>query len=310
MRKKDLTKVQIAVLMGGTSSEREVSLNSGRKVVEALTSLNCKVKAVDVQDLDFALPSKTEVVFIALHGTGGEDGVIQGILEKKGVPFTGSDAKTSRLAFDKIASKKVFRLKGIPTAGDVVLEKSDWKGKLDFGVKCPCVVKPSCEGSSIGVYIVKSEDQLKEAIEGAFKLGDTLLIEDFIEGREFTVGIIGEQVLPVVEISPKSGWFDYKNKYTPGATEETVPAKIPEKLAHKLQDIALASHKALGCRDLSRTDIRVDAEDNIYVLEVNTIPGMTATSLLPQAAAAAGITFPHLCLELIRLAMNRKEKAT
>jgi D-alanine-D-alanine ligase len=309
MNKIDFSKIHIAVLMGGFSSEREVSLNSGRKVVEALRSQKCRVSDVDVRDLEFSIPADTDVAFIALHGTGGEDGVIQSILEKKGLPFTGSDSETSRLAFDKVAAKEVFRQKGLSTPADVVIHRNQWKGSLEeFSISCPCVVKPSCEGSSIGVFIVKEKEELASAIDGAFKKGDTLLIEDFIEGREFTVGILGEKPLPVIEIRPKNGWFDYKNKYTAGATEEIVPAPISEKLAIRLQNDALAAHRVLGCRDLSRSDFRMDAKENIYLLEVNTIPGMTETSLLPQAAAAAGINFPHLCLELIGLALNRKEK--
>ncbi len=301
--------LKIAVLMGGFSSEREVSLNSGRRVAEALRSLGCVVEEVDVRDENFSIPSGMDVVFVALHGTWGEDGAVQTILEKCGVRFTGSDSKTSRLAFDKVAAKKVFREHGLATPRDVVLRRQDLNGS-DPGLvfDCPCVVKPSREGSSIGVRIVQRESEMKEALAVAFGRDDTVLVEEYIAGRELTVGVLKDRALPVIEIRPKSGWFDYKNKYTEGATEEIVPAPIDAALARQVQDDALKAHRALGCRDFSRSDFRVDACGKSWLLEVNTIPGMTATSLLPRAAAADGITFPHLCLALVEQALKRRGK--
>ena len=303
----DSSKLKIAVLMGGFSSEREVSLNSGRRVSEALRSLGCTVAEVDVRDENFSIPPDMDVVFVALHGTWGEDGAVQSILEKRGVAFTGSDSKTSRLAFDKIAAKKVFREHGLATPRDVVLEKQSFNGSgpvVEFSG--PCVVKPSREGSSIGIRIVQKKSEMKDALTLAFGRDDMVLVEEYIAGRELTVGILEDRALPVIEIRPKSGWFDYKNKYTEGATDEIVPAQIDAALAKRVQDDALKAHRVLGCRDLSRSDFRVDDSGKHWLLEVNTIPGMTATSLLPRAAAADGITFPQLCMALVEQASKRR----
>lgn len=300
----DPSRLCVAVLMGGFSSEREVSLNSGRRVTEALRGLGFRVEEVDVRDVRFQVPSATDVVFVALHGTGGEDGVVQAILEERGLAFTGSDSKSSRRAFDKVESKKVFREHGLATPADVVLRKGAKPGRVPFGF--PRVVKPSREGSSIGVRIVEAESAMEEALALAFSRDDTVLVEEFIAGRELTVGILGERALPVVEIRPKSGWFDYHNKYTAGATDEIVPARIDDALARRVCDDALKAHRSLGCRDFSRADFRVDEAGRSFLLEVNTIPGLTATSLLPQAAAAEGITFPKLCLALVEQALRRK----
>jgi D-alanine-D-alanine ligase len=298
--------LKVAVLLGGFSAERDVSLRSGKAAATALRSIGVTVEEVDVKDENFTLPSGIQAAFLALHGTGGEDGVVQGILERQGVIFTGSGSEASKLAFDKIEAKKVFRKVGLPTAGDVVFSLSDWeklKGSVDL--KYPRVVKPSCQGSSIGVRIVKNAEEMDGAIQEAFAKDTRVLVEEFISGREFTVGILGERVLPVVEIRPKAGWYDYTNKYTKNATEYLVPAPIDQALEHQLQDLALKAHHSLGCRDLSRSDFLVDAKGNTYLLEVNTIPGMTETSLLPKAAAAAGISFPQVCLTLIEQALNR-----
>lgn len=303
----DDMKLKIAVLMGGFSSEREISMRSGRKVAAALRSVGYCVEEVDVRSEQFEIPKKVDVVFIALHGTGGEDGVVQSILEKQGILFTGSGSEASHLAFDKVAAKKIFREYGLSTPRDVVWDKKQFdsaklKNKLDY----PVVVKPSRQGSSIGIQIVEREEQLKSALQEAFEKDSVVLIEEFIEGRELTVGILGEEALPVVEIRPKSGWFDYHNKYTEGATEELVPAPIGSSLKQQVQTQALKAYRILGCRDMSRVDFRVDCQGQTYLLEVNTIPGLTDTSLLPKAAAARGITFPNLCLALVKCALNRK----
>lgn len=302
--------VKIAVLMGGVSSERDVSLRSGKRVAEALRSLGCFVKEVDVKDDNISLPDGTEIAFLALHGTGGEDGQIQLLLEKYGIPFTGSGSKASRLAFDKVEAKNLFRQYHLLTPQDVVIDRHRWREGLPsipFGY--PMVVKPSAQGSSIGVRIIQQQQEILPAIEEAFKSDDVVLVEEFIEGRELTVGILADKPLPVVEIRPKSGWYDYHNKYTEGATEELVPAPIDEHLREKVQEEALRAHRILGCRDLSRADFRLDAEGKTYILEVNTLPGMTSTSLLPTAAAAAGITFPKLCLALVERALNCGKKS-
>jgi len=306
---KNPEELKIAVLMGGFSSEREVALSGGRRVAAALRSLGCLVDEVDVRDENFSLPVETEVAFLVFHGKWGEDGGIQSILEKNGIPFTGSDSKASRIAFDKVMSKALFRKVGLATARDAILQKGNWKnGNTEVSLDYPLVVKPSREGSSIGIFIVRKEEQLKTAILQAFEKDDVILIEEFIDGPELTVGILNDRALPVIEIRPKTGWYDYANKYTEGATDELVPAPIDFSLAQKVQENALKAHHILGCRDMSRADFRVDAGGTPYILEVNSIPGMTGTSLLPRAAAAAGITFPHLCLTLVGRAFERGGK--
>ncbi len=303
----DDTELKIAVLMGGFSSEREISMRSGRRVAIALRSIGYCVEEVDVRNEQFEISKKVDVVFIALHGTGGEDGVVQSILEKQGIVFTGSGSQASHLAFDKVAAKKIFREHGLFTPRDVVWDKKQFDGaKLKSKLDYPVVVKPSRQGSSIGIQIVEREEQLESALQEAFEKDSVVLIEEFIEGRELTVGILGEEALPVIEIRPKSGWFDYHNKYTEGATDELVPAPIGSSLRQHVQTQALKAHRILGCRDMSRVDFRVDCQGQTYLLEVNTIPGLTDTSLLPKAAAARGITFPNLCLALVECALNRK----
>jgi D-alanine-D-alanine ligase len=246
------------------------------------------------------------VAFVALHGTWGEDGTIQSILEKRGVPFSASGSEACRVAFDKVAAKKIFRGAGLATPAEVVLRGRETIPSSDrFAFGFPRVVKPAREGSSVGVAIVKDAAAMEQAVAAAWKLDDLVLIEEFIAGREMTVGVLGDEALPVVEIHPKNGWYDYTNKYTAAATEYLVPAPIGEGLARRLQEAALKAHRALGCRDVSRTDFRLDKDENFYLLEVNTIPGMTATSLLPKSAAAAGISFPQLCLVLVERALAR-----
>lgn len=292
--------------MGGDSAERAVSLNSGQRVAEALRAQGCRVTTMDRRGGALDLPAGTEAVFIALHGTGGEDGEVQALLEKRGIPFTGSGSKASRLAFDKVAAKRVFREHGLGTPRELVLQKNQWNGDhTESPAGWPVVVKPSRQGSSIGIRIVEQREQMSAALRAAFEQDDTVLVEEFIAGRELTVGIFEERALPVIEICPKQGWFDYHNKYTEGATDELVPAPIEPALAQRVQAEALQAHRILGCRDMSRADFRVDADGRTWLLEVNTIPGMTATSLLPKAAAAAGIDFANLCLALVRSALKR-----
>ncbi len=299
-------KTGIAVLMGGCSSEREVSLRSGQAAAVALRSAGCRVEEVDVKDEHFEIPAGCGVAFVALHGTWGEDGTVQSILEKRGIPFTASGSEACRVAFDKVATKKIFRRAGLATPAEVVLRGREAIPSADqFAFDFPRVVKPAREGSSVGVAIVKDAVSMEQAVVAARKLDDLVLIEEFIEGREMTVGVLGDEALPVVEIRPKNGWYDYTNKYTAAATEYLVPAPIGEGLARRLQEATLKAHRALGCRDVSRTDFRLDKDENFYLLEVNTIPGMTATSLLPKSAAAAGISFPQLCRALVERALAR-----
>jgi D-alanine-D-alanine ligase len=304
---KDYSKIHIAVLLGGFSAERDVSLRSGAAAASALRSLGCQVDEVDVQSEKFVIPMGAEIAFIALHGTGGEDGVVQSILEKRGIPFTGSGSEASRLAFDKVSTKEVFRKVGLSTPSEVVVQRETWKDLKDqIELSFPRVVKPARQGSSIGVFIVREESEMEAALQAAFQSDDLVLIEEFIDGRELTVGILVEEALPVIEIRPKSGWYDYHNKYTKNATEYLIPAPIDGSLQKRVQKEALKAHYALGCRDLSRTDFRVDDRGNTHLLEVNTIPGMTETSLLPKAAAAAGISFPQVCFRLVEQALKRQ----
>lgn len=296
--------MKIAVLKGGPSAEREVSLRSGAAVGKALVEAGHEVEEIDVRGPDFVVPKKTEVVFLALHGTFGEDGQVQAILEERGIAYTGSGIESSRLAFDKTATKKKFEAAGVPTPPCRIMKKGEReipRLKQPF----PWVVKPSKQGSSVGVTIVQKEQDLEKAVKLAFESDDEVLIEAFIDGREMTIAVLGEEALKVVEIKPKSGWYDYQNKYTKGATEYLVPAPLTKHQELCLQTLAVQAHKCLGCRDVSRVDVRMDPNENNFVLEVNTLPGMTETSLLPKAAAAAGISFSQLCDRLARMAARR-----
>lgn len=300
--------MRIAVLKGGLSTEREVSLRSGKAVAKALREGGHEVEEIDVTGPAFAVAPKTEAVFLALHGTFGEDGQVQVILEKMGLPYTGSGVESSRLAFDKAATKKAFEAAGVPTPPCAIMKK----GVCDIPRlkhAFPWVVKPSKQGSSVGVTIVRREEDLAEAVELAFESDDEILIEAFIPGREMTIAVLGDQALEIVEIKPKSGWYDYQNKYTKGATEYLVPAPLTNHQQLCLQNLAVQAHKCLGCRDVSRVDVRMDPNDQNFVLEVNTLPGMTETSLLPKAAAAAGISFQELCDRLVRMAAMRGGRA-
>jgi len=248
------------------------------------------------------------VVFVALHGTFGEDGVIQGVLEYMDLPYTGSGVLASALAMDKVASKRLFSYHGIPVPRYTIFRKDGWTlpGEVPLEeLAYPLVVKPAAEGSTIGVSIVEGEDVLEDALREAYKYGDTVLVEEYIEGREITVGILGDEPLPVIEIIPETGFYDYRAKYTPGVTRYEVPAKIPMDASLMIQDMALLAHRALGCQDVSRVDFRLAEDGTPYVLEVNTIPGMTETSLLPKAAAAAGISFDELVLRILESALKK-----
>lgn len=288
----------IAVLKGGPSAEREVSLRTGAAVAAALRTLGYAVDEVDVTGRDFVLPPQTDFAFLCLHGTFGEDGEVQALLEKRGVPFTGCGIAASRLAFDKEASKAAFRAAGVPTPSGTVLGKGE---ALDAAFPLPLVVKPSRQGSTVGMSFVFERAGVAPALEKAWQHDDRALVEAFVKGREFTVGILGGEALPPVEIVPKQGFYDYDNKYTAGATDYFCPARLDAAKTAEIRKHALAAHAALGCRVYSRVDVLLDEAGSPFVLEVNTIPGMTATSLLPKAAAAAGIDFPALCEKILRL---------
>ncbi len=333
----DMNRMRVVVLTGGASAEREICLLSGRKVMAALDPERYHAVSVDLaaiageratdlarillspQARDPAPPRRAaehdgrpNVVFIALHGGAGENGTVQGMLELLGIPYTGSGVLASALAMNKIMSKKIFEQDGIPTPRWVPLRAAARDSAQDVvlgQIGLPCVVKPACEGSTIGVTVVKREEDLSGALAGAFQYGPRALAEEFAEGTEIAGAVLGNdeaRVLPLVEIVPAGGFYDYAAKYTPGATEEIVPARVAEAIADRARELSLAAHQALGCRGFSRVDM-IAAGDEVYVLEVNSIPGLTDTSLVPRAAEADGISFPQLVDRLIELALADRE---
>ncbi|MGH8100185.1 MAG: D-alanine--D-alanine ligase [Chthoniobacterales bacterium] len=306
MTKRDLPK-KIAVLMGGPSSERKVSLATGAGIAKALRSLGTEVAEVDVLDENFALPADVDFAFIALHGTFGEDGQVQKILEDRGLPYTGDGVKESELAFDKIRSKEKFIEHGVSTPESEIVHAGERPT-----MKVPLVVKPSRQGSTVGIHIVKRPDELDAALVDAAKFDRDLLIEQYIPGRELTVGILGDQALPILEIIPKGGFYDFETKYPflnpeVGASAQHIcPAKIdPATIRGEIQDLALRAFRALGLKVYGRVDVILSDKGEPFVLEVNTIPGMTEASLLPEAAAAAGISYVDLCQQIIQLSRAR-----
>lgn len=302
---------RVGVVFGGPSSEREVSIRSGRAVCESLKRSGYNIIEIGEhgsieKDL---IDKKVDVAFIVLHGRYGEDGTLQKFLELNNISYTGSDSSSSRNAIDKHLAKEIFTANNIPTPDYIVAEKGkDMEAllnKVEKRFSFPVVVKPATEGSSIGLSIVKERVLFLDAVKTAFNYDNKLVIEKFIQGEEITVGILGEEPLAVVRICPKSGFYDFESKYTAGLTEYEVPAKLPEDLYKQIQSIGLASHKALGCRDFSRVDLRLAPDGSLWVLEVNTIPGFTATSLLPKTAQAVGICFDDLCERMLGFAFNR-----
>ena len=299
-------RLNISLMLGGPSAEREVSLSSGAGVARALRSLGHVVTEVDPKDGTFALPDSTDVVFLVLHGTYGEDGTVQGQLEELGVPYTGCDAEASRVAFDKLVTKQRCIEAGVPTAPFVIVESES--APWPDGWKPPVVVKPARQGSSVGLQFVESQSDWSAALHEALRHGSPLLVEEKIQGRETTVGILDDKPLPVVEVRPKAGAYDYQNKYTAGRTEYFCPAEFDDATTLRIQDAALRAFDAIGGRDFARIDVMVRSNGEPIVLEVNTLPGMTPTSLLPKAAAAAGIRYEELCQRMIELAMRRSRR--
>lgn len=334
--------MRILVLLGGDSTEREVSQVSGRAIAAALRRVGHEVRAIDtaggrVVEIegtasigqapppDALVPvndklhtverigrndfGEVDVVFVALHGTGGEDGTVQALLEMIGVPYTGSGVMSSSVAMDKEISKRLFRELGVPTPPGFVAPAHEdlpsLQERIDANCGWPMVVKPNSQGSSVGVHILPDADGLAAAVRDAGQYDDRLVFETFIPGRELTVAVLDGRALPVVEIAPKQGFYDYRSKYTPGNTEYHVPADIPPEVATAMQHHAEVAFAGLRCRDFARVDFRLSPENAIYCLEVNTIPGMTPTSLVPKAAAAAGIDFDTLVDRIVRLAAAR-----
>jgi len=288
--------------MGGPSAEREVSLRSGSAVTKGLKEAGYEVFQVDVRGHDFTIQAGVEAVFVALHGEFGEDGQIQGLLEKKKMPYTGSGPEASRNSFDKILSKKIFVANGILTPEYEILTKGEKRS-----LKLPLVVKPACQGSSIGVHRVMKESEWDLALMDAFLYGSDIVVESYIRGRELTVGIVDGEALPAVEIVAPEDWYGFDAKYTKGASRYLVPAPLDEKTCSLCRKIAMKTFNVLKCRGLGRVDFRLSEDGHLYVLELNNIPGFTETSLLPKAAAQAGISFSSLCDRIMNTACIGKE---
>ena len=311
---------KIGVLLGGMSSEREVSLRTGEAVVAALARRGHDVVPIYVdRDIDVAVrQERIDVAFIALHGRWGEDGCIQGLLEMLGIPYTGSDVLASALAMHKAKAKELFRLHNLPTpayytlTAEAIDDRSESRGRGrstspvgqgsdddlaaihgDFGF--PCVVKPAREGSSVGVTICRTADQLAPAIERARSFDDEIVVERYIAGKEVSVAILEDRALGGVEIAPRDGFYDYAHKYTRGATDYFLPPRVSPERYRGILTQALRAHMALGCRGATRVDMMVSEAGNEFILEVNTLPGFTPTSLVPKIADAAGISFGELC---------------
>jgi D-alanine-D-alanine ligase len=297
---------KIAVLMGGPGSERAVSLVSGKAVLKALLDLGLDAVAVDVTSPKFQLPAGTDLAFNVIHGTFGEDGWLQEILEGMGVPYTGAGVKSSRLAFDKNLAKAAFLAHGVPTPRAEIIDLSKGQRLPSFPV--PFVVKPPREGSSVGVHIVHDQADAEAAITDTAKYGSEILVEEFISGRELTVGILNDVPLPIVHIVPPAGVYDMASKYPwlSGAqgSQYICPADLDLETTMAVQAAALAAHRSLGIEIYSRVDVLLDSANRPFVLEANTIPGMTDTSLLPKAAAAVGISFPELCKTIAELSLE------
>src|SRR4030042_3634137 len=295
MKDLSLKKKKIGVMVGGLSREREISLKTGKSILKALTEKEYTVFPIDVgKDIAQTLiQEKIECAFLALHGRLGEDGTIQGMLELMRIPYTGSGVLASGLAMHKIMAKKILICDKIPTPSFEVfrredVEKDPLKAVL---LPFPFVVKPAREGSTIGVSIVRKEGEFVRALKEAFKYDEEILVEEFMKGKEITVGILGDIPLPVIEIVPKSGFYNYHSKYAKGETEYIIPARVPREKYLYAQQVSIGAFRALGCAGCARVDLMTDGEGNPFVIDVNTMPGMTETSLLPQAASYAGISF-------------------
>ncbi|MGQ0765262.1 MAG: D-alanine--D-alanine ligase [Gemmatimonadota bacterium] len=333
--------MRILVLMGGTSSERDVSLASGLRIAQALRTAGHEVTSIDtahgalseateqrmlqagvmrtvppdatalvalerqMQGRIAALPA-ADVVFLALHGGSGEDGTIQALLDLVGVPYTGSGHLASALAMDKDLSKKLFRQAKIPTPDWLMAPAT--MGEVEAAIGYPCIVKPSKQGSTVGLTLVREAGQMAGAISLAAEHDDEVMIEQFIAGREFTVAVLGGEALPVGEIIPVHELYDYECKYTPGMAREVFPADLDVTMTRRIQELAVRAWNALKLRGCARIDFRLGRDDEFWCLEANTLPGMTQLSLVPQAAAAAGISFAALCERIVALAISEREK--
>jgi len=328
--------ITVALLLGGTSPEREVSLSSGKSILKALYDLGYKVKVFDpayginqpkdqikffdskpytqisnrnyVELINSTLFDDVDIAFIALHGKWGEDGTIQSLLELRGIKYTGSNILSSALAMDKCMTKIMFQHYDVSTPkwfivpnGIVDYQLVKEKIKKFFGY--PCIIKPNDQGSTVGLTVCRGEVEVEKAVQLAHEFSSIALIEEYIPGKELTVGILGQQVLPVLEIKPKKGFYDYESKYTQGMSEYEVPANIPPKIADHLQRQALLAYNSVGCSNYARVDFRLSNDSRSYCLEVNTLPGMTSTSLVPKMARAVNISFEDLIDRIIKYSL-------
>ena len=296
----NLSGLHMVVLMGGPGSEREVSLRSGAAVAGALRRGGYRVTEVEVKRTELDLPADAGLCVNMIHGTFGEDGQLQAILDSRGIPYTGEGEAGSRLAFDKKESKRRFEMAGVPTPRWEMIAAG---GRPSLPL--PLVVKAPREGSSVGVHIIRHQEELDAALRDCASLDREILVEEFVEGRELTVGVVGDRAMAVIEIRPHEGFYDYAHKYTKGASDYFCPAPLDKEATRRVQDTALAAHRSLGLEVYSRVDILLPSDGTPFVLETNTIPGMTETSLLPKAAAEAGMTFLQLCEEIARLSLQR-----
>ncbi|MGI6535013.1 MAG: D-alanine--D-alanine ligase family protein [Eggerthellaceae bacterium] len=312
----DPKNINVALLAGGASGERDISIASGQGAREALEEAGFNVMTFDPvirSDLRSLMDGNFDVAFLCLHGKYGEDGTIQGMLEVLGIPYTGSGVWSSALAIDKIRAKVFYRHYGIPTPDSITMyDKPTMSGaEVIEKVGSPCVVKPANEGSALGVHIVKTPEEVEEALKESFQHDREVLIETYIKGTELTVSVLGNDdpvALPVIKIVPQAEFYDFQSKYAPGGSQHICPAPLSPEETERVQKTALAAHKALGCRGVSRTDIIMDEQGKCWTLETNTVPGMTSTSLFPDAGRAAGYSFPELCTKLIELALEDAKK--
>lgn len=304
MNKKTLRSKRIGVLMGGTSAEREVSLRSGNAVLKALLKLKYNAIPIDAgSDLCRVLDrKKIDIAFIVLHGGHGENGAVQGLLEVKGIPYTGSGVLASALAMDKVASKQIFLFNDVPVPPFVIVSQTAKRTvpAVRAPFPLPWVVKPSTEGSSVGVSIVRSRKTLPAALRTAFRYGPTVIVERYIAGKEVQIGILNDRAIGGVEVRPSTEFYSYEAKYTAGMTQYILPPEIDRATYRRAEQAALAAHRALGCSGATRVDLIVTPKKQCYALEVNTIPGMTETSLLPKIAQKAGLSFPRLIDEILK----------
>lgn len=298
---------RIGVLMGGISAERDVSLKTGAAVLASLKRMGIDAVGIDAgRDLcERVKEERIDIAFIALHGRYGEDGCVQGALELMGVPYTGSGVEASAVAMDKAMTKTIMNAIGVTTPPWRMFSKKTFKGAPSLtDIKAPVVVKPSASGSSIGVAICSSDEEILPALEKAFEEDTSVMVEEFVEGTLVTLGILGDRVLPPIEIETVSGFYDYEHKYTPGRTNYHLPARLDSQVLDRASEITMRAHNALGCEGVSRSELIVDDEGELWFLELNTLPGMTETSLLPKAAQAVGLSFDDLTLAILEAALD------